>query len=331
MILLETMSGKGSELGKSFNISGKEIIAVLKDFGIEKKSTTSSLEDDQLNLLVEILTQKYDDGSPIDMERKEAEPVPEEKPAKVEAEPEKEEKESKSQRQSRHVDTRANAVDLKKYDECLPPKLIRARAFVKVQDGCDNYCSYCIIPYLRGQSRSRNPINIRREIELLSPKEVVLTGINLTSYNFNGITISKLVDMISDLDLRVRLGSLEENIITEEFLKSLSKLKDFAPHFHLSLQSGCDETLKRMNRRYTAEEFEEIVNRIRKYYQDAILTTDIIVGFPEQTDKEFNETLQTCSLAGFGHVHIFPYSVRNGTVAAKLKQVDFGIKKERDT
>lgn len=211
------------------------------------------------------------------------------------------------------------------------PYKTQTRAYLKVQDGCNNFCSYCLIPYLRGRNRCRDfndAINEAIELSKTS-NEIVITGIDVSSYNSNGKDLGDLVYALKDINARIRLSSFEVRIISETFLQKLKETKNFCPHFHLSLQSGSTSELKRMNRHYTSEDYLNRINLIRKYFPDANITTDIIVGFPEQTDKEFNETLQTCLLAGFGHVHIFPYSVRNGTVAAKLKQVDFAIKKER--
>lgn len=215
------------------------------------------------------------------------------------------------------------------FDECLPPKTTKTRAYVKIQDGCNNFCSYCIIPYLRGRNRSRNPINIRREIEYLSPKEIVLTGINLTAYNYLGCDISSLIEMLSDLDLRIRLGSLEENIINEKFLESLKGLKDFAPHFHLSLQSGCDKVLKDMNRKYDTLTFLNSVKLIRKYFKNAGITTDIIVGYPTETEEDFNKTIEFAKEVGFSDIHCFVYSKRDGTKSSKLKDLSDIVKKQR--
>ena len=181
----------------------------------------------------------------------------------------------------------------------------KTRAVIKIQDGCDRFCSYCIIPYARGRVRSRKPESIISEIQKIAKegyKEVVITGIHIASYgkdfnlaNSNNSTNYALIDLLEEIDKipgieRIRLGSIEPLLITEEFMQRLIKLPKICHHFHLSLQSGCDATLQRMNRRYTTEQFEEIVNRIRNYYKDVILTTDIIVGFPQETDEEFNKT-----------------------------------------
>ena len=169
----------------------------------------------------------------------------------------------------------------------------KTRAVIKVQDGCDRFCSYCIIPYARGRVRSRKPENVISEIKKIAEKgikEVVITGIHIASYGKDFNNGYKLIDLLGDINKisgieRIRLGSLEPLLITEEFMKRLVKLEKICHHFHLSLQSGCDDTLKRMNRRYTTEQFEDIVNLLRRYYQDVILTTDVIVGFPGETEE----------------------------------------------
>ena len=156
------------------------------------------------------------------------------------------------------------APERKDFEELLPVKSLRTRTFVKVQDGCDNFCSYCIIPYLRGRSRSRDPEKVIEEINIVNPKEAVINGINLSDYDYNGVNLAGLIKELSKVNCRIRLGSLEVNVITEEFLTALKGLKDFAPQFHLSLQSGSNAVLKKMNRHYTAEEYLEKVNLIRE-------------------------------------------------------------------
>ncbi len=215
------------------------------------------------------------------------------------------------------------------FDELLPPRTLKTRAYVKIQDGCNNFCSYCIIPYLRGRSRSRNPESVVKEINALNVNEIVLTAINLSSYDYNGVKLSNLIDMLKDVNCRIRLGSLEDNIVSEEFLLSLKNLKNFAPHFHLSLQSGSDDVLKKMNRRYTTSQFLNSVELIRKYFENASITTDVIVGFPTETDKDFEETLLLCKTAKFADIHCFNYSKRQGTVASKYPELDGQVKKER--
>ncbi len=215
------------------------------------------------------------------------------------------------------------------YKESLIPKTSKTRAYVKIQDGCNNFCSYCIIPYLRGRSRSRSMLSVKREIEALRPLEAVLTAINLTAYNYENQGLTELIKALSELNVRIRLGSLEENIITNEFLLALKGLKDFAPHFHLSLQSGSNNTLKAMNRKYTAEEFLSSIELIRSYFPNAGITTDIIVGFPTETESDFIETLEFVKKARFSDVHCFPYSPREGTKSHKLSDLSSEIKKQR--
>lgn len=215
------------------------------------------------------------------------------------------------------------------YEKYLPCKTSRIREYVKVQDGCDNFCSYCIIPYLRGRSRSRKIENVIREIEALSPAEAVITGINISSYNDDGKGLDGLIAALSPLDCRIRLGSVEVGVVDEKLLDATKKLKDFAPHFHLSLQSGSDHVLRTMNRRYTAEEYFERVELIRRYYPDAAITTDVIVGYSTETDEDFEESLAFCRKVGFSDIHCFPYSVREGTAGARLKKLPDDVKKER--
>lgn len=214
----------------------------------------------------------------------------------------------------------------------------KTRAVVKVQDGCNQFCSYCIIPYARGRVRSRKIESVIKEIKQIANngiQEVVITGIHLASYGKDFENKIGLIDLLEEINKiegirRIRLGSLEPKIITEEFMERLIKLEKICHHFHLSLQSGCDETLKRMNRKYTTKEFEEIVDRLRKYYNDVILTTDIIVGFPGETEEEFSTTYEFLKKIKFYKMHIFPYSPRKGTVAANMpNQIDGKIKEQR--
>ena len=215
------------------------------------------------------------------------------------------------------------------FEELLLTKSLRTRAYVKVQDGCNNFCSYCIIPYLRGRNRARNPESVKKEILSLGAKEVVINGINLSAYDYNGINLTGLIKSLKDLPIRIRLGSLEVNIIDREFLSALKELKDFAPHFHLSLQSGCDGVLKKMNRHYTTKEYLEKVNLIREYFADAGITTDIIVGFPTESENDFLETVEFVKSVGFSDIHPFPFSSRSGTVASKMKDLPADVKKQR--
>ena len=216
----------------------------------------------------------------------------------------------------------------------------KTRAVIKVQDGCDRFCSYCIIPYARGHVRSRKIQNVVEEIKNIAQKgikEVVITGIHLASYGKDFKPHAQLIDLLEEINKidgieRIRLGSLEPTLITVEFLDRLSKLEKICDHFHLSLQSGCDETLKRMNRRYTTKEFEEGVELIRKYYKNVALTTDIIVGFPGETDEEFNKTYEFLKKINFYQMHIFKYSPRKGTKAAVMpNQIVGHIKEQRST
>ena len=203
----------------------------------------------------------------------------------------------------------------------------KTRAVIKVQDGCDRFCSYCIIPYARGRVRSRKPESIISEIKKIAKegtKEVVITGIHVASYGKDFKEEYRLIDLLEEINQiegikRIRLGSIEPLLINKEFMERLVKLEKICHHFHLSLQSGCDETLKRMNRRYTTDQFREIVTILRKYYEDVILTTDIIVGFPGETEEEFNKTYKFLEEINFYKMHIFKYSPRNGTKAAKME------------
>ena len=214
----------------------------------------------------------------------------------------------------------------------------KTRAVIKVQDGCDRFCSYCIIPYARGRVRSRKPESIISEIEKIAKmgiKEVVITGIHVASYGKDFKEEYKLIDLLEEINKvegikRIRLGSIEPLLITEEFIKRLKKLSKICPHFHLSLQSGCDETLKRMNRRYTTEQFRKITKILRENYDDVILTTDIIVGFPGESEEEFTKTYNFLKEIKFYKMHVFKYSPRKGTKAAEFEnQIDGNIKEER--
>lgn len=242
----------------------------------------------------------------------------------------------------------------------------QTRAVVKIQDGCDRFCTYCIIPYARGRVRSREPKSIIKEIKKIAEtglKEVVLTGIHIASYgkdfkderaqeyrkeyNYNdeykrfspnddlhsgGFRLIELLEQINKIDgiERIRLGSIEPKLINKQWVDRVSKLEKVCHHFHLSLQSGCDETLSRMNRRYSTEEFEKTVLQLRKKYQDVILTTDIIVGFPGETNEEFNQTYEFLEKTNFYKMHIFKYSPRRGTKAENMPdQIDGKIKEER--
>lgn len=212
------------------------------------------------------------------------------------------------------------------------------RAFIKVQDGCNQFCSYCIIPYARGRVRSRRFENVIAEVERLAAngfKEVVLTGIHLSSYGVDFEEATGLLELIQAVNAvkgieRIRLGSLEPKIVTEHFASELSKLDKICPHFHLSLQSGCDETLKRMNRKYTTKEYERGCELLRKYFVHPAITTDVIVGFPGETEEEFEQTEAYLEHIHFYEMHIFKYSKRKGTRAAAMPdQIDEQIKAAR--
>lgn len=204
----------------------------------------------------------------------------------------------------------------------------KTRAVIKVQDGCDRFCSYCIIPYARGRVRSRKIESIVEEIKGIVEeeiKEVVITGIHVASYGKDfkdGTSLIDLLEAINKIEKleRIRLSSIEPTIITKEFLERLTKLEKICDHFHLSLQSGCDETLQRMNRRYTTKEFEEGTKLLRIAYPNVALTTDIIVGFPGETEEEFKKTYEFLSKIKFYQMHVFKYSPRKGTKAAEMKQ-----------
>lgn len=212
------------------------------------------------------------------------------------------------------------------------------RAYIKVQDGCNQFCTYCIIPYARGRVRSRSLEDVTQEVKELAGngyREVVLTGIHLSSYgiDFDGERhLLELIRAVHGIDgiMRIRLGSLEPGIVTEDFAKELAAMPKFCPHFHLSLQSGCDATLKRMNRRYTSEEYYERCRILRKYFDNPALTTDVIVGFPGETEEEFAQSLAFVDKVDFYETHIFKYSRREGTKAAVMPdQVDEQVKAER--
>ena len=199
---------------------------------------------------------------------------------------------------------------------------LRTRHFIKVQDGCDNYCNHCIIPYLRGHSRSRSVESIIKELDGVrgSVKEIVVTGINLSAYGLDiGLSLAELLKKLSKYDdLRVRLGSLEVCVVNDAFLKATKKLKHFCPHFHLSLQSGDDSVLMAMNRHYDTEQYFQAVKLIRGYYPSASITTDIIVGYPTETEEMFENCMKFARKVGFSDIHVFSYSSRKGTVAGRM-------------
>lgn len=199
---------------------------------------------------------------------------------------------------------------------------LKTRHFIKVQDGCNNFCSYCLIPYVRGRSRSRSVESVISELDSVKgvAKEVVVTGINLSAFGKDtNSSLTELMNALSRYDFGVRLGSLEVGVISREFLDATKKIKRFCPHFHLSLQSGDDATLKAMNRHYTTSQYYAAVQLIREYYPDCAITTDIIVGFPTETEEQFENCMNFARKVGFSDIHVFPYSSRRGTVAGRLK------------
>jgi threonylcarbamoyladenosine tRNA methylthiotransferase MtaB len=203
------------------------------------------------------------------------------------------------------------------------------RAFVKIQDGCNNFCSYCIVPYLRGRSRSKQVADIVREVNNAHRSEVVLIGIDISQYGRDiDSSLAQLFTALAGCGKRIRLGSLEHSVVSSEVLAALKQL-NFCPHFHLSLQSGCDSVLKRMNRHYTTAEFYDGLQLIRQYFPDVAFTTDVIVGFPEETEEEFAATVNFVEKCGFSDIHVFPFSPREGTVAYTMPDLPPAIKKHR--
>lgn len=210
------------------------------------------------------------------------------------------------------------------------PKSDKTRAFLRIQDGCNRFCSYCLIPYLRGRTRSRAPESVVREARESPAREVVLTGIDISSYQSGDTDLSGLVRLLGKIrGKRFRLGSLEPCAVTPEFLSAMREAGNFAPHFHLSLQSGNSRVLRAMNRHYTREEYLERCALVYEEFADAAITTDIIVGFPGETEEEFLDSLSIVGEAGLARVHAFPYSLREGTAAAKMEQVSGEVKRER--
>lgn len=227
--------------------------------------------------------------------------------------------------EGKQIDVTDIAMD-KSYEELVLSRTAEhTRAFIKVQDGCNQFCSYCIIPYARGRVRSRKLADVLQEVKTLAEngyREVVLTGIHLSSYGVDmGENLLHLIKEVHDVEgiERIRLGSLEPKIVTEEFARELAGLSKICPHFHLSLQSGCDATLKRMNRRYTCEEYEKGCELLRRYFEHPAITTDVIVGFPGETQEEFETTREFLKKINFFEIHIFKYSVRKGTKAAEME------------
>lgn len=233
-----------------------------------------------------------------------------------------------------------NIMDVREFENLeISEYLDKTRAFLKIQDGCDRYCAYCLIPFARGPVRSKKPGDIIDEVERLSKngfKEVILSGIHVASYgkDFKDVNLVNVIEEIDKIDgiERIRIGSVDPTFFKPGIIERLSKIKKFCPHFHLSLQSGCDETLKRMNRHYTADEFRTIVNMIREFFEGASITTDLIVGFPGETDEEFNKTVQFIKEIELAKIHVFKYSPRKGTRAEKFEnQVEPSVKDERSS
>lgn len=230
-------------------------------------------------------------------------------------------------------------IDINKTDEYEDLEIAtvtgHTRAHLKIQDGCNNFCSYCIIPYARGRIRSRKMDSIKDELERLADngfKEVVFTGINLSCYDDNGKKLIDVIELAENTEgiERIRLGSLDPEVVTEEFAHRLSKVTKICPHFHLSMQSGCDTTLKAMNRHYTSEEYYNKCMLLREKFTNPAFTTDVIVGFPQESDEDYATTREFVKKVGFAELHVFKYSRRDGTVAAKMiGQVDETIKSKR--
>lgn len=232
----------------------------------------------------------------------------------------------------------SNIMDVEEFEELQISSMgEHTRVYLKIQEGCNNYCTYCIIPYVRGKIRSRKLENVVQEAQRLVEagfKEIILTGIHVLAYgkDLGNVTLLDAIKRVHDLEgvERIRLSSIEPVVLTDEFLDAIATLPKLCHHFHLSLQSGSESVLKRMNRKYTAQEYKESVQRLRKVWEDVAITTDIIVGFPGETEEEFQETVEFVQEVGFAQVHLFPYSKREGTVAAKMKdQVESAIKDER--
>ena len=220
------------------------------------------------------------------------------------------------------MDINDGVADYEEFSHFVPKE--HTRAFIKIQDGCNQFCTYCIIPYARGRARSRDLNSILSEVESWVKqgyKEIVLTGIHITSFKTeNGEELIDVIEAIDKIDgvERIRLSSLEPQVCTEDFCRRISQVKKICPHFHLSLQSGCDATLKRMNRKYNAMEYKEGCNRLRKVFENPAITTDVIVGFPQESKEEFEASRAFCEEIGFYEMHVFKYSKRHGTRAEKM-------------
>lgn len=223
------------------------------------------------------------------------------------------------------VDPACDYEDFEENVDTADTETKRTRAYVKIQDGCNNFCSYCLIPYLRGRSRSRDLESIVVEVYRLAKThhEIVLTGINLSDWGKDiDMDLCDLLSSLSTINARIRLSSFEMNVITPELIKVMTAMPNLCDHFHLSMQSACDKTLQEMNRKYTVSEFKKKVQMLRDAYPRCAITTDIIVGFPGESDADFAETLSNIASIGFADIHIFPYSRREGTVASGRKEVD---------
>lgn len=215
------------------------------------------------------------------------------------------------------------------FEEMPPPSHEKTRDYIKIQDGCNNFCSYCVIPYLRGRCRSRDPQAVIAEAERSQAKEIVLTGIDVSSYGKDrGGSLASLVRALGRLDVRKRMSSFECTVIGDDLLSALVDA-GFNDHFHMSLQSGCDRTLSAMNRHYDTRTFMRAVEAIRKYFPNAGITTDVIAGFPTETDEDFAETCAFAEEVGFSDMHVFPYSEREGTKAARMEQIPMQLRRER--
>lgn len=217
------------------------------------------------------------------------------------------------------------------YEDLPTPECLKTRNFVKIQDGCDRFCSYCVIPYLRGRNRSRDADDSAREILESTAFETVITGIDISAYkDERGRDLADLLLLVKNAKTRIRLGSIEVSLITERFISAVKQVKNFAPQFHLSLQSGSNSVLKSMNRHYTREEYLEKCKMLYKAFPNASITTDVIVGFPTETEEDFIASLDIVTEAGFSQIHAFPYSPREGTNAyKKYKELPASVKKER--
>ena len=230
------------------------------------------------------------------------------------------------------VDPACDYEEFEENSDTQDTKTKRTRAYVKIQDGCNNFCSYCLIPYIRGRSRSRDLESIVVEVYRLAKThhEIVLTGINLSDWGKDiDMNLCDLLSSLSTINARIRLSSFEMNVITPDLIKVMTAMPNLCDHFHLSMQSACDNTLKAMNRKYTVAEFKKKVDILREAYPRCAITTDLIIGFPGETDEDFAETMSNVASIGFADMHLFPYSRREGTVASGMKDVDGETVKKR--